>query len=51
MPLKKKITRLPRPPQYKRLSTWVELGAGTLVNDTRPEETAEHLRKAVPQLG
>jgi UDPglucose--hexose-1-phosphate uridylyltransferase len=24
----------------------VELGAGTFVNDTRPEETAEHLRKA-----
>ncbi|HEX9127116.1 MAG TPA: galactose-1-phosphate uridylyltransferase, partial [Methylomirabilota bacterium] len=24
----------------------VELGAGTFVNDTRPEETAAHLRKA-----
>ena len=24
----------------------VELGAGTYVNDTRPEETAAHLRRA-----
>jgi UDPglucose--hexose-1-phosphate uridylyltransferase len=34
-----------RPDRLKYLAG-VELGAGTFVNDTRPEETAAHLRKA-----
>ena len=35
-----------RPDRLKYLAG-VELGAGTFVNDTRPEETAAHLRRAV----
>jgi len=34
-----------RPDRLKYLAG-VELGAGTFVNDTRPEDTAEHLRRA-----
>jgi UDPglucose--hexose-1-phosphate uridylyltransferase len=35
-----------RPDRLKYLAG-VELGAGTFVNDTKPEDTAEHLRRAV----